>query len=164
MANTIQAGWRAALSEITTRRTMLGASAFGAAGLLGVAHDVDAKKKKKRKKPCKKLAKRCGKGCCKAPSICSAASCFCSGNEGNCKSIPQELIDIIADALGKPSGEVGANPDQPLAQCPDIAIDKKLEINELIEKGFGVTGPVAWCEGGINAGVEDILGEITIKA
>jgi hypothetical protein len=31
-------------------------------------------------------------------------------------------------------------------------------------KEFGVKGPVDWCEGGINAGVNDIREEITIKA
>jgi len=139
---------------------MLGASLLGATALLGFTRDADTKKKK-RKKRCKNGAKRCGKGCCKAPSICSAGSCFCTGSEGNCKSIPEELIKLIAEALGVPVDQIGANPDQPLAQCPAILPPKLDEINIIIEKEFGVTGPVNWCEGGINAGTGDIILEIT---
>ena len=161
MTEATQVGWREALTEITTRRTVLGASVVGAAGLLNLAPDADAKKKK-HKKRCKNGAKRCGKGCCKSPSICSAASCFCTGNEGNCKSIPDELIKLIAEALGIPLEQIGNNPDLPLTQCPAINANppKKEEINLIVEKEFGVTGPVNWCEGGITAGVNDILEEL----
>jgi hypothetical protein len=164
MVRIAHAAWRKALTEITTRRSVLGASLLGGAGLLTLVHDADAKKKKKRKKRCKNGAKRCGKSCCKAPSVCSAATCFCTGNEGNCKSIPAELIAIIAEELGVPPEQIGANPDQPLAQCEDIAPPKLDEINFEIDKKFGVTEPVNWCKGGINAGVNDIREEITIKA
>jgi hypothetical protein len=163
MVETAHSAWREALTEITSRRTVLGASLLGAAGALTLTHGTDAKKKK-RKKRCKNGAKRCGKNCCKTPSVCSAATCFCTGNEGICKSIPAELVQLIADALGVPPEQIGANPGQPLEQCPAINPQTKENINNLIEKEFGVKGPIAWCEGGINAGVEDILGEITIKA
>ena len=163
MARTTQAGWREALADLSTRRSLLGASLLGAAGLLAATHEADAKNKK-RKKRCKRGAKRCGKGCCKAPSICSAGSCFCTGSEGNCKSIPDELIKLIAEALGIPPEQIGANPDQPLAQCPTIQEQLKGQINFEIDKQFGVTGPVNWCEGGINAGTGDIILEITSKA
>jgi hypothetical protein len=165
MTETTLAGWRKALSEITTRRTVLGASALGAAGLLHLAPDADAKRKKKRKKRCKNGAKRCGKkGCCKSPSICSAASCFCTGNEGNCQSIPDELINLIAEALGIPPGQIGANPNQPLAQCPTIQPKQKEEINFIVSNDFGVTGEVPWCEGGITAGADSLLEKLKEKA
>lgn len=162
MTESRQAGWRKALAEITTRRAVLGASVLGASGLLNLAPDAYAKKK--RKKRCKNGAKRCGKKCCKAPSICSAGSCFCTGNEGNCKSIPDELIKLIAEALGIPPEQIGANPDQPLAQCPVIPEQLKSEINFNVNKEFGITGPVPWCEGGINAGVESLLDKLKEKA
>ena len=165
MTEARQAGWREALTEITTRRTVLGASVVGAAGLLNLAPDADAKNKKKRKKRCKNGAKRCGKkGCCKSPSVCSAASCFCTGSEGKCKSIPDELIELIAEALGIPPEQIGANPDEPLAQCPEIQEQLKSEINFNVNKEFGITGPVPWCEGGINAGVETLLDRLKEKA
>lgn len=163
MAETVQAGWREALTEITTRRTVLGVSVLGAAGLLSFAHEADAKKKK-RKKRCKNGAKRCGKGCCKSPSVCSAASCFCTGNEGNCKSIPDELIKLIAEALGIPPEQIGANPDQPLAQCPTVPPKVKEDIDVIIEKEFGITGEVPWCEGGIAAAADALRDKLTIKA
>lgn len=155
---------RRALTEIVSRRSALGATLLGVTGLLAYLQGTDAKKRKKGKKRCKNGAKRCGKGCCKSPSVCSAASCFCTGNEGNCTSIPQELIKVIAEGLGVPADQIGANPDQPLAQCQTIVPPKLDEINGIIEKEFGVTGPVNWCQGGINAGVKDIILEITTKA
>ena len=163
MTDSTHEAQRRALTEIISRRSALGATLLGVTGVLSVMHDADTRKKK-RKKRCKNGAKRCGKGCCKAPSVCSAASCFCTGSEGNCKSIPAELIAIIAEALGVPADQIGANPDQPLAQCPTILPPKLDEINTIIEKEFGVTGPVNWCNGGINAGVGDIILEITTKA
>jgi hypothetical protein len=39
-----------------------------------------------------------------------------------------------------------------------------IDHNIIIEKEFGVTRPVDWCEGGITAGVDDIREEIAIKA
>jgi hypothetical protein len=162
MTDSAHASLRRALVDIASRRTVLGAAIAGTVGMLANAPDGDAKKKK-RKKRCKNGAKRCGKSCCKAPSVCSAGSCFCTGNEGNCKSIPEELIALIAEALGIPPEQIEANPEQPLAQCPLIAEQEKGEINFAIEKEFGTTGPVNWCEGGIQAGVEDSLGQITIK-
>lgn len=164
MTELAHAALHRALAEIASRRTFLGAVIAGSAGILASEPEGDAKKKKKRKKRCKNGAKRCDKSCCKAPSICSASSCFCTGDEGNCKSIPQELIDIIAEGSGIPPGQIGANPDQPLAQCPDIPELTKENIHIIIEKEFGVKGPVDWCEGGITAGVDDIREEITIKA
>jgi hypothetical protein len=163
MTESPHAALRRALTEIASRRTVLGAAIAGTAGMLASGPEGDAKKKKKKKR-CKNGAKRCGKSCCKAPSICSASSCFCTGNEGNCKSIPAELIAIIAEELGVPPGQIGANPDQPLEKCPTIPIQQKEEINSIVEKEFGTTGPVDWCEGGINAGVADIREQITIKA
>ncbi len=164
MVESARSGWRKALVEITTRRAVLGASLPGAAGLLIAEHDAEAKKKKgKGKKRCKNGAKRCGKGCCKAPSVCSAASCFCTGNEGNCRPIAQELIDIIADALGLPPEQVGANPDLPLPQCEKPGVTKA-SIDSIIQKDFDVAGQVPWCEGGINAGVEVILDRLKEKA
>lgn len=164
MTDSVHDAQRRALTEFISRRTVLGATLPGLTGLLVLPRNADAKNKKKRKKRCKNGAKRCGKSCCKAPSICSAASCFCTGNEGNCKSIPEELIKLIAEELGVPADQIGANPDQPLAECPTILPPKLDEINIIIEKEFGVTGPVNWCEGGINAGVNDIREQITIKA
>lgn len=158
------AAMRRALAGITSRRTVVGAAVAGSAGALVSAPGSDAKKKKKRKKRCKNGAKRCGKGCCKAPSICSAASCFCTGNEGNCRSIPQDLINLIAEALGVPPGQIGANPDQPLAECPDIPPQEKEQINLEVDKFFGTTEPVNWCDGGINAGVIDIIENLKTKA
>lgn len=163
MTDSAHEAQRRALTEIISRRKMLGATLTGFAGLLLLLRDVAAKKKTKRKKRCKNGAKRCGKGCCKAPSVCSVATCFCTGNEGNCESILAELIKLIADALGVPPEQIGANPDQPLAQCPLIPPKQKEEINVIIEKEFGVTGLVNWCEGGILAGVDDIREQITIK-
>jgi hypothetical protein len=164
MTDSTHTALRRALAEIASRRTVLGVAIAGTAGMLASAPEGDAKKKKKRKKRCKNGATRCGKSCCKAPSVCSAASCFCTGNEGNCKSIAAELIAIIAEELGVPPEQIGANLDQPLEQCPTILPPKLDEINIIIEKEFGVKGPVDWCEGGINAGVNDIREEITIKA
>ena len=158
------AALRRALAELAPRRTLLGAAIAGTAVMLASTSDSDAKKKrKKRKKRCKNGAKRCGKGCCKAPSVCSAASCFCTGNEGNCKSVPQELIDIIADALGLPADQVGQNPDQPLAGCDDIPLQDKDTIDGLLKQEFGIIQVVPWCEGGINAGSEAILEQLTKK-
>ena len=76
------------------------------------------------------------------------------------------MVRLIADALSVPLEQVGANPDQPLEQCRAINNDPSIkeEINIIIEKEFGVTGPVDWCEGGITAGVDDIREEIAIKA
>lgn len=153
---------RRALADIASRRTVLGAAITGTVGVLASPPEGDAKKK--RKKRCKNGAKRCGKGCCKSPSVCSAASCFCTGNEGNCTSIPRELIDLIAEALGVPPDKIGANPEQPLAQCPLIQAQEKEDINIIIEKEFGVQGLVDWCDGGINAAVADIREQITVKA
>ncbi|MEZ4562132.1 MAG: hypothetical protein R2853_05305 [Thermomicrobiales bacterium] len=155
---------RLALAELAPRRTLLGAALAGTAGMLASTTAGDAKKKrKKRKKRCKNGAKRCGKGCCKAPSVCSAASCFCTGNEGNCTPVSQELIDIIADALGRPADQVGQNPDQPLAGCDDIPLQDKDAIDGLLKQEFGIIQIVPWCEGGINAGSEAILEQLTKK-
>lgn len=164
MTESAHAALRRALAGLADRRTFLGAAFSGAAGVLASAPAGEAKKRKKRKKRCKNGAKRCGKGCCKAPSICSAASCFCTGNEGNCRSIPQDLINLIAEALGVPPGQIGANPDQPLADCPDIPAQEKEQINFEVNKFFGTTEPVNWCEGGINVGTTDIIENLKSKA
>lgn len=163
MTESAQTFLRRALADIASRRTLLGAAIAGSAGALALVPDGEAKKRKKRKKRCKNGAKRCGKGCCKAPSVCSAGSCFCTGNEGNCKSVPQELINLIAEALGVPPGQIGANPDQPLAACPTIPPLVKDQINLEVNKFFGVTEPVNWCEGGIDAGATDIIGVLETK-
>ena len=83
---------------------------------------------------------------------------------GNCKSIPDELIELIAEALDIPPEQIGANPDQPLAQCPEIQEQLKSEINFIIEKELGVIGQVPWCEGGITAGAELLLDRLKEKA
>lgn len=164
MPEFVHAALHRALAEIASRRTFLGAALAGSAGVVISAPEGGAKKKK-RKKRCKNGAKRCGKkGCCKSPSVCSAASCFCTGSEGNCRSIPDELIELIAEALGIPPEQIGVNPDQPLAQCPEIQEQLKSEINFIIEKEFGVTGQVPWCEGGITAGAELLLDQLKEKA
>lgn len=163
MTESAHVALRRALADIASRRTLLGAAIAGTAGVLVSTQAGDAKKKKKRKKRCKNGAQRCGKACCKAPSICSAASCFCTGNEGNCKSIPQELIELIAEALGVSPDQIGANPDQPLAECPDIPPKVKEQINFEVNKFFGIAEPVNWCEGGIDAGADGIIGILENK-
>ena len=148
-----------------TRRTVLGASVAGAAGLLASAQTVTRRTRRKAKKRCKNGAKRCGKkGCCKGPSICSAASCFCTGSEGNCKSISQELIDIISQGSGFPADQIGENPDLPLEECNSIPEITKIDVDIIIEKEFGVIGPVPWCQGGVTAGVEALLDKLKEKA
>lgn len=164
MAKKVHAEWRRALTEISNRRTIVGASVLGMASLLNAVPHADARKGKKRKKRCKNGAKRCGKGCCKSPSICSAASCFCTGNEGNCKSIPDELIKLIAEALGIPPEQLKGDPDLLPTECPTIQPKVKEEINTSIETDFGVIGEVPWCEGGIEAAAAALHEKLTIKA
>lgn len=164
MTESSPASLRRALADLASRRTLLGAALAGSAGVLARSPEGEAKKRKKRKKRCKNDSKRCGNGCCKAPSVCSAASCFCTGSERNCTSIPQALITLIAEALGVPPGQIGANPDQPLADCPDIPPQEKEQINLEVNKVFGATEPVNWCDGGIDAGVADILENLKSKA
>lgn len=148
---------RQALTELASRRTVIGASLLGMVGFMPHTRDVDAKNKKRRKR-CKGGAQRCGKGCCKAPSICSANSCFCTGSEGNCRSVPQDLIDLIAEALGIPPGQIAADPGKPLA-CDTIPLPTKEQIDIEIVKGFGVPQPVPWCDS-VNAGAGGILEQL----